>query len=292
MSRVDLHLHSRASDGVLTPAEVVRSVAARGVSGLSLTDHDTVAGVEEARVEAERLGLDFLVGAELSANEPGRSVHILAYGFDPEHPELRAFFERFRHDRLRRAEEMVSRLNENGVFLEMEAVMREAPGGLPTRAHLGRALVAENLVPDIHSAFRLWLARDRPAFVEKRPSPPPEVFDLIHRAGGVAILAHPGRDYSEADLDAYVAAGLDGIEILHAANGPSIRASLGRIVRKHGLLRSGGSDWHGPGAGGSEPGSQRVPATWMQEIVERVATGSHFEKPDQKQPISDTESRA
>ncbi|MCL7978244.1 MAG: PHP domain-containing protein [marine benthic group bacterium] len=271
MSRVDLHLHSLASDGVLSPAEVVRAVAARGLSGLSLTDHDTVAGVEEARAEAERLGLAFLVGAELSANEPGRSVHVLAYGFDPANPELTSFFERFRRDRLRRAEEIVDRLNENGVPLAMDAVLREAPGGLPTRAHLGRALVTENLVPDIHSAFRLWLARDRPAFVEKTPSPPPEVFELIHRAGGVAVLAHPGRDYSEADLDGYVAAGLDGIEILHAANGPSIRASLGRVVRKHGLLRSGGSDWHGPGAGGSEPGSQRVPATWMQEIVEQVA---------------------
>jgi predicted metal-dependent phosphoesterase TrpH len=270
----------------------VRAVAARGLTGLSLTDHDTVAGVEEAREEAARLGLEFLVGAELSANEPGRSVHVLAYGFDPEYPELIEFFERFRRDRLRRAEAMVRRLNENGVSLGMESVMREATGGLPTRAHLGRALVAENLVPDIHSAFRLWLARDRPAFVEKTPSPPPTVFDLIHRAGGVAVLAHPGRDYSEADLDAYVAAGLDGIEILHAANGPSVRASLGRVVRRHGLLRSGGSDWHGPGAGGSEPGSQRVPATWMQEIIERVRNGSEVGNSHQMQPISDTESRA
>lgn len=265
-------------------------MAARGLSGLSLTDHDTVAGVEEARSEAGRLGLDFLVGAELSANEPGRSVHILAYGFDPAHPELIQWFDRFRRDRMRRAEEIVGRLNENGVPLEMDAVMREAPGGLPTRAHLGRALVTENLVPDIHSAFRLWLARDRPAFVEKKPSPPPEVFELIHRAGGVAVLAHPGRDYSEADLDAYVAAGLDGIEILHAANGPSVRASLGRVVRKHGLVRSGGSDWHGPGAGGSEPGSQRVPAIWMKEITGRVGTVSAAGRSTKTQTTSDTES--
>jgi predicted metal-dependent phosphoesterase TrpH len=277
---------------VLSPAEVVRAVAARGLTGLSLTDHDTVAGVEEARAEAERLGLDFLIGAELSANEPDRSVHVLAYGFDPEHPELIDFFERFRTDRLRRAEEMVGRLNENGVPLELEAVMREAPGGLPTRAHLGRALVAENLVPDIHAAFRSWLSRGRPAFVEKRSTPPREVFDLIHRAGGVAVLAHPGRDYTEADLDAYVAAGLDGIEILHAANGPSIRASLGRVAKKHGLVRSGGSDWHGPGAGGSEPGSQRVPAAWLEEIMRRVANLARPGQSRQTKPISDTEDRA
>ncbi len=270
MRRVDLHLHSQASDGILTPTDVVRAVAERGLTGLSLTDHDTVAGVDEARAEASRLGLDFLVGAELSANEPGRSVHVLAYGFDPAHPELLAFFDAFRSDRLARAEKMVRALNEHGVPLHMDAVMREAVGGLPTRAHLGRALVAEQLVPNIHAAFYLWLARGKPAFVEKRPSPPATVFDLVHRAGGVAVLAHPGRDYSEADLTRYVAEGLDGIEILHAANGPSVRAKLGRIVRNAGLLRSGGSDWHGPDAGGSEPGSQRVPEAWMKAIEERT----------------------
>ncbi len=269
MSRVDLHLHSQASDGILTPTEVVRAVAKHGLTGFSLTDHDTVAGLEEAREEASRLGLDFLVGAELSANEPGRSVHVLAYGFDPMYPDLVEFFDNFRTDRIRRAERMVQSLNDNGVPLQMEAVMREATGGLPTRAHLGRALVAEELVPNIHAAFRLWLARGKPAFVEKRPSPPAEVFELVHRAGGVAVLAHPGRDFSEADLERYIADGLDGIEILHPANGPSVRATLGRVVRNAELLRTGGSDWHGPGAGGGEPGSQRVPEAWMRAIEQR-----------------------
>jgi len=274
LSRVDLHLHSQASDGTLTPTEVVRAVAKHGLTGLSLTDHDTVAGLEEAREEAASLGLDFLVGAELSANEPGRSVHVLAYGFDPLNPDLLEFFANFRIDRIQRAEKMVQSLNELGVPLQMDAVMREAVGGLPTRAHLGRALVAEELVPNIHAAFRLWLARGKPAFVEKRPSPPADVFELVHRAGGVAVLAHPGRDYSEADLERYIADGLDGIEILHPANGPSVRATLGRIVRKAELLRSGGSDWHGPGAGGGEPGSQRVPEAWMRTIEMRT-DGSH-----------------
>ncbi len=253
---------------------MVRAVAAQGLSGLSLTDHDTIAGVEEARSEAIRLGLDFLVGAELSANEPDRSVHVLAYGFDPTNEELLAFLERFREDRLRRAGEMVQRLNEHGVELELEAVMRQAVGGLPTRAHLARALVEEGLVPDVHAAFHRWLGRGRPAFVEKRSSPPAEVFALVHRAGGVALLAHPARDFSESDLERYIAEGLDGIEILHPANGPSVRATMGRIVRRFGLLRSGGSDWHGPGSGGGEPGSQRVPEIWMREI-ERRCTAVH-----------------
>ena len=108
MGYVDLHLHSTASDGLTSPTEVAREVAARGLRGFSLTDHDTVDGVEEAAREADRLGLDFLVGAELSANAPGQSIHILAYGFDPSHVGMRAFFRDFRADRLRRADEIVS----------------------------------------------------------------------------------------------------------------------------------------------------------------------------------------
>ena len=101
-----------------------------------------------------------------------------------------------------------------------------------------------------------------------------KVFELVHRAGGVAVLAHPGRDFSEADLERYITDGLDGIEILHPANGPSVRATLGRVVRNAELLRTGGSDWHGPGGGGGEPGSQRVPEAWMRAIEQR-SVASH-----------------
>ncbi len=274
MNRVDLHLHSTASDGTLPPADVVREVAARGLVGFALTDHDTVNGLEEAAGEARRLGLAFLPGAELSANEPGRSVHVLAYGIDPAERRLRAFFDEFRDERLRRAEAMVGRLQALGVPLAMDEVMGQAVGGLPTRAHLGRALLAAGHVRDVNEAFRRWLARDRPAFVEKRPSPPASVFELIHGAGGVAVLAHPGREFPEADIRRWIAEGLDGIEILHPANGPSDRARLGRIVREAGLLRTGGSDWHGPDSGGSEPGSQRVPLAWMRAVEDRCRRGT------------------
>ncbi|MDT8436478.1 MAG: PHP domain-containing protein [Gemmatimonadota bacterium] len=274
MSRVDLHLHSLASDGTTPPAVVARAVAAAGLSGFSLTDHDTVAGLDEAAEEAERLGLAFLPGAELSANEPGRSVHVLGYGFDPSHPKLRAFFATFRSDRMGRAEAMTERLRGLGVPLEMDAVMREAVGGVPTRAHLARALVREGLAGGVEEVFRRWLARGRPAFVEKRPSPPAEAFALLHEAGGVAVLAHPGREFGEADIRRWVADGLDGVEVLHPANPPAVRARLGRLVREAGLLATGGSDWHGPDTGRAEPGSERVPAAWMQRLRERVATRS------------------
>jgi predicted metal-dependent phosphoesterase TrpH len=269
VSTVDLHLHSVASDGLLSPAAVAREAARRGLSGISLTDHDTVAGIEEASAEAARLGLDFLVGAELSANEPGISVHILAYCFDPEDAGMQLFFEGYREERLRRAGRIVERLRRMDVNLSLDEVLRESGEGVPTRAHVGRALVRGGHVPDAHTAFKRYIGRDQPAFVEKRPTPPREVIDLVHAAGGVALLAHPGGDFRADQIQRWLEDGLDGLEILHPRNRPSDRARLERLVRERGLLRGGGSDWHGPDSGAADIGSQGVPAAWMKTIVER-----------------------
>jgi predicted metal-dependent phosphoesterase TrpH len=267
---VDLHLHSTASDGVLSPTEVVREVAGLGLRGLSLTDHDTVDGVEEAAAEADRLGLDFLIGAELSANAPGRSIHILAYGFDPTDPGMRSFFRDFRADRLRRVDDIVSRLQALGTGLTLDDVMARAGEGVPTRAHVGRALVGGGWVRDDQEAFNRYLARGKPAFVEKKPTPPDMVCDLVRRAGGVTILAHPGRDYTQAELARWMEDRFDGVEILHPRNDPAVRRTLEQLADERGLLRAGGSDWHGT-ASGAPPGSQRVPAEWMQAIEKRCA---------------------
>ncbi|MFQ5889584.1 MAG: PHP domain-containing protein [Gemmatimonadota bacterium] len=270
MGYVDLHLHSTASDGRLAPAEVVREVAARGLVGLALTDHDTVAGLQEASAEAARLGLAFLPGAELSSNEPGRSIHLLAYCFDGEEPGLAAFLREYRVDRERRAGRIVERLNDVGVPLDLEAVRREAGAGVPTRAHVARALVAEGLVGGTRAAFERYLARGRPAFVEKRPTPPEMVIGVVHAAGGVVLLAHPGRVHRAPEVRRWIRAGLDGIEILHPDNRLPTRRSMEALVHQHGLLRGGGSDWHGPDSERAELGSQRVPLRWMKEIAERA----------------------
>ncbi len=270
MGHVDLHLHSTASDGLLSPTEVVREVAARGLRGLSLTDHDTVAGVEEAAAEADRLDLDFLVGAELSANAPGRSIHILAYGFDPADEGMRSFFRDFKTDRLRRVDEIVKRLQALGVGLTLDDVMGQAGEGVPTRAHVGRALLNCGWVREENEAFRRYIARGKPAFVEKMPKPPEEVCELVRRAGGVTILAHPGRDYTHAELARWMEEDYDGVEILHPRNDAEVRRTLERLVDEQGLLRGGGSDWHGTSFG-APPGSQRVPIEWMRAIERRCA---------------------
>jgi predicted metal-dependent phosphoesterase TrpH len=257
---VDLHLHSTASDGVISPTEVAREIASRGLRGFSLTDHDTVDGVEEAAAEAARLGLEFMVGAELSANAPGQSIHILAYGFDPTAPAMRGFFRDFRADRLRRVDEIVT----------FDDVMDEAGAGVPTRAHVGRALVNGGWVREQNEAFDRYIARGKPAFVEKKPTPVEQVCEMVRRAGGVTVLAHPGRDYTQAQLARWMEASFDGVEILHPRNDKGVRRSLESLAEQKGLLRGGGSDWHGT-AYGAPPGSQRVPVEWMRAIEKRCA---------------------
>lgn len=224
-------------------------------------------GLEEAAAEARRLDLDFLVGAELSANAPGKSIHILAYGFDPGDRGMRAFFREFRTDRLRRTNEMVQRLHSMGAEITFDDVMAEAGRGVPTRAHVGRALLRGGWVREENEAFRRFIARGRPAFVEKMSTPPERVCELVRRAGGVTILAHPGRDYTLAEIAAWMDQTFDGVEILHPRNGPGVRRALERLADEGGLLRGGGSDWHGTDSG-APPGSQRVPAGWMKEIEE------------------------
>lgn len=268
---VDLHLHSTASDGTLAPAEVVRRVAEAGLSGMALTDHDTVDGLEEAAAEARRRGIRFLVGAELSANEPGRSVHVLAYGFDPADPGLRSFFRAYREDRVRRARAIAGRFRDLGIPLEYAAVERQAGDGVPTRAHVARALVEGGLVADERTVFREYLGRDGPAYVEKRPTPPGEVFEKVHRAGGVAVLAHPGWTHDPETIRRWIDDGLDGVEVRHPRNDPKVRARLDDLAVEHDLLRTGGSDWHGPRSRRPAPGSEEVPMSWLEAVRERAA---------------------
>lgn len=242
-----------------------------GLVGVSLSDHDTFDGLDEAAAEARTQGLRFLPGVEISANEPNRSVHILAFGMDRRAADLRALLDAMTSDRVRRAREMTRRLQALGVLLEYEAVQKECGRAAPTRAHVGRALLAEGLVPDLESAFRRYLRRGGAAFVEKMPTRPATVFERVHDAGGVAILAHPGHAHGEREILRWRSEGLDGVEVLHPENRDDVRARLSALARRLGLLQSGGSDWHGPSPGRPGMGSQPVPPAWMDAICERVA---------------------
>jgi predicted metal-dependent phosphoesterase TrpH len=269
--RVDLHLHSTASDGTVSPTEVVARAAAAGLVGFSLTDHDTTSGLDEAEAEADRLGLRFLPGAELSATEPGRSVHLLAFGFDRSDGNLQVFLEQFDGDRRRRARAIVERLQELGVGIRYAEVESQAGRAAPTRAHVARALVEGAHVENIHRVFRQYLSRGQPAFVEKRDVPPKEVFDRVHAAGGVVILAHPGRVHGPDEVKRWAAEGLDGVEVMHPANRATTRSTMNAVAAELGLLRSGGSDWHGPSTHRkADVGAEPVPERWFDEIWRRA----------------------
>lgn len=268
-----MHLHSTQSDGTVSPSEVAKHAAEAGLVGFSLTDHDTTAGLDEAESAALRLGLTFLPGAELSATVPGASVHLLAFGFDRRNAGLQTFLERYDGDRRRRARDIVECLQTVGVEITYTDIESEAGPAAPTRAHVARALVSGNHVEAVTDAFRLYLSRGLPAFVEKQEVAPRDVFDVVHDAGGVVLLAHPGRVHGPDQIREWVDQGLDGVEVMHPANKAATRDTLNALASELGLLRSGGSDWHGPqthrkaGVGG-EP----VPERWFDEVRERAST--------------------
>ncbi|WP_369172215.1 PHP domain-containing protein [Streptomyces sp. R28] len=248
--RIDLHTHSTASDGTDTPAELVRNAAAAGLDVVALTDHDTTRGHAEAIAALPR-GLTLITGAELSCRLDGISMHMLAYLFDPEEPALLAERELVRDDRVPRAQGMVAKLNELGVPVTWEQVLRIAGDGSVGRPHVASALVELGVVPTVGDAFTEdWLADGGRAFVEKHETDPFEAIRLVKAAGGVAVFAHPaaskrGRTVPESAIADLAAAGLDGIEVDHMDHDPDTRARLRGLAKELGLLTTGSSDYHG-----------------------------------------------
>ncbi|KUL41151.1 PHP domain-containing protein [Streptomyces regalis] len=248
--RIDLHTHSTASDGTDTPAELVRHAVAAGLDVVALTDHDTTRGHAEA-IAALPPGLTLVTGAELSCRIDGISMHMLAYLFDPEEPALLAERELVRDDRVPRAQGMVAKLNELGVPVTWEQVLRIAGDGSVGRPHVATALVELGVVPTVGDAFTQdWLADGGRAFVEKHETDPFEAIRLIKAAGGVAVFAHPaaskrGRTVPESAIADLAAAGLDGIEVDHMDHDPDTRARLRGLAKELGLLTTGSSDYHG-----------------------------------------------
>ncbi|MFJ5640055.1 PHP domain-containing protein [Streptomyces sp. NPDC093223] len=248
--RIDLHCHSTASDGTDSPAELVRNAAAAGLDVVALTDHDTTRGHAQA-VAALPEGLTLVTGAELSCRLDGVSLHMLAYLFDPEEPDLLAERELVRDDRVPRAQGMVAKLNELGVPVTWEQVRRIAGEGSVGRPHVASALVEAGVVPTVSDAFtQEWLADGGRAFVEKHETDPFTAIRLVKQAGGVCVFAHPaaakrGRTVPERAIAEMAAAGLDGIEVDHMDHDAETRVRLRGLAAELGLLVTGSSDYHG-----------------------------------------------
>ncbi|MBI2239057.1 MAG: PHP domain-containing protein, partial [Actinobacteria bacterium] len=251
MGGIDLHAHTTFSDGTFTPSEeLVKLALERDLSVLAVTDHDTTGGLPEAAVAAEGTGLEIVPGVEFSAEYRGASLHVLAYWIDPEDSEFQAELTRLRDSRLRRAELMVERLQELGYPISFERVREIAAGAPIIRPHIAQAMVEAGIVPTEKAAFDRFIADGGPAHVPKHALHPLDAVDLIRRAGGACVLAHPGMwagDRSVPDdlIDAMAGRGMAGLEVDHPDHTDEQRERYREMAERLGLVVTGGSDCHG-----------------------------------------------
>ena len=266
---VDLHMHSTASDGSRSPAEVVRAAKRASLSAIALTDHDTVAGLAEAAAVGIELGVRVVNGVELSAVEGDTETHLLGL-----HLRDTAVLERalgaLREMRGRRAARIVELLQSHGVQVTLDDVLLQAGSGAIGRPHVARALVADGWATDVRDAFDRYLGAGRPAYVAKDQLGMREAIAMVHAAGGLAVLAHPGAGGTRERIEALAALGLDGVEVKHPSHSPQDVARMRAAVDQLGLIPSGGSDWHGAADGPRTIGMMHVPSEWLSRQDERI----------------------
>lgn len=242
---IDLHLHTRASDGAHEPSELVRRVWLAGIRTFSVTDHDTVAGLAEARDAAGRYGLTCIPGIEITSLEEDAEVHVLGYFIDPESETLAAGLTAQRADRIRRFRELGRGLDDAGLPIDVEAIIAATPHGRSIgRPQIAEALVRAGHVASIREAFDLWIGEGRPAFVPRAAPSAARVCALIHEAGGLASIAHPGC-IRRADLIERIAVtGPDALEAYHPDHDEATMIRIREMASRAGLLVTGGSDYH------------------------------------------------
>lgn len=247
---VDLHTHSTESDGTLTPEELVYAAKDAGLSAIALTDHDTAAGIEKAAEAAARSGIELVPGIELSTSYNGKEVHIVGLFIDPCNELLCAKTKEFRDCRSKRNEKMVEALQKEGFPITMEQLVEENPDSVITRANIARYLYEHGCIKSVREAFDRYIGDNGPCYVGRLKVSSAEAVELIHAAGGLAILAHPllyhlsGRNL-ELLIEDLKSAGLDGIEAIYSTYSPAEEREMKKLAREHALLISGGSDFHG-----------------------------------------------
>jgi predicted metal-dependent phosphoesterase TrpH len=251
MGKIDLHTHSTASDGSLTPTQLVISARKHGVDRLALTDHDTTDGLNEAIIAGENNGVIVISGIELSVNHASGSLHMLAYGFDKTNPELINMIDKLKHSRSNRNSQIVSKLNELGYNITWESIVEIAGGGVIGRGHIGQVLMQAGYFDSIHTVFDQLLSSGGSAYVDRFKLDIERAIELVHGAGGVAVWAHPGLHGDELksmileQLPHWVEVGLDGLESDYNLHSIELRDNLRTIAKKHGIIFTGGSDFHG-----------------------------------------------
>jgi predicted metal-dependent phosphoesterase TrpH len=245
---VDLHTHTTASDGLFEPPELLRRAGERGLSAIGITDHDTAAGVRGALAAARPAGLEVVAGIEVSAYVGERELHVLGYFIDPEHESLRRFEEERKRLRTERLHRIVAQLRAAGMEITVEDVLAQPGGdGAPGRPHVARTLVAKGYATSMSDCFNRIFARTGPGHVPVEKPEAAEAAALIEGAGGVPVIAHAALDKLDPVLDELVAKGMRGIEVWHPDHDAAARERYDAYARARGLVRTGGSDYHGEG---------------------------------------------
>jgi predicted metal-dependent phosphoesterase TrpH len=270
MRFADLHLHSRFSDGTYSPEQLVVEARRCELAAIALTDHDSVEGCPGTARACAAAGIEFVAGTELTAEQDGNELHLLGYCFDVENVRLLTQLARFQAVRQNRIREMVVRLNQLKVPLSADAVFALANCQSPGRPHVARALVAAGLCASLDQAFERFLKKNRPAWVPKFKMSAGDAIDLIHQAGGVAVLAHPGLNRTDQVIPGVVEAGLDGIECFHTKHSTSTSRYYLEMADQFHLLVTGGSDCHGLNKGKPLIGTVKVPYLHVEQLKARA----------------------
>ncbi|MGH2453367.1 MAG: PHP domain-containing protein [bacterium] len=269
--RIDLHAHTTASDGLLSPEQLIDLARAAGVGILAVADHDSTDSVDRAMAAGARVGIEVLPAVELNTDVPGAEVHLLGYLLDHHVAWFQRLLRRLRDGRLHRAERMVEKLRALGAPVAMERVLAFSGGGAVGRPHVARALVEAGWVSETAEAFTRYIGRNGPAYVERLKVTPGEAVQIIRRAGGIPVLAHPGWLGDDARVESLIEDGLEGIEAYYPDHTPEMVERYLALAKRHGLLVTGGTDFHGADLATGVPlGSQYLPPEVPQRLRERA----------------------
>lgn len=269
--RIDLHTHTTASDGTLTPQELITMAGKVGVGILAVADHDTTDSVDPATAFGAQAGIEVIPAVELNTDVEDSEVHVLGYYIDHRQPWFQEFLTTLRNGRANRAAKMVQKLNAMGVRIDYEKVAGYAQGAVG-RPHVARALMEAGVVRSLEEAFDKYIGRQRPAYVERMRVTPADAVRTIARTGGIPVLAHPGWGARDDLIPELIDAGLEGIEVYYPDHTPQVTLHYIRLAERYNLLMTGGTDFHGAAIGSKAPlGSQYVPTDVVEKLKARHA---------------------
>jgi hypothetical protein len=272
MKFADLHLHTSFSDGTFSPEELAGHGQRLGFAAMALTDHDSVEGCARMAAACGAAGIEFITGAELTAEHDDTEVHLLGYFLDTQNKRFLAEIAKFQAVRQNRIREMVARINELNIPLEAESVFALANCKSPGRPHVARAMVEAGFCKTADEAFARFLKKNRPAWVPKAKMSALEGVELIHQAGGLAVMAHPGLNRTDEIIPALVNAGLDGIECFHTKHSTAMSERYLEMADKFHLLVTGGSDCHGFSKGKPIIGTVKLPYEHVEKLKAKVGS--------------------